>query len=58
MHALHEVGGKTESLPTDGLLILSEPLDAVSEHWQKIPESTALVVENGTVSTVAFKPEE
>ena len=42
LHALHEVGGKTENLPADGMLILSEPLDAVSEHWEKVPEATAL----------------
>ncbi len=57
LHALQEVGGKTEQLPKDGVLILSEPLDAVSAHWEKIPEATALVVENGTVTQVPFKPE-
>ena len=39
LHAIREVGGKTEDLPDDGLLILSEPLDAVSHHWEQIPES-------------------
>jgi len=57
LHALREVGGKTEKLPDDGLLILSEPLDAVSDHWERIPESTALVVEQGTVTQVSFEPE-
>jgi len=58
LHALHEVGHKTETLPDDGLLVLSEPLDDVSEHWEKVPESTALVIENGTAQSLAFKPEE
>jgi predicted glutamine amidotransferase len=58
LHALRELGGKTEDLPDDGLLILSEPLDAVSQHWEKIPDATALVVENGTVTQLPFKPEE
>ena len=58
LHAIQEVGGKTENLPADGLLILSEPLDAVSEHWVKVPESTALIVENSQVTQVPFKPEE
>lgn len=58
LHAIQEVGGKTENLPTDGLLILSEPLDAVSDHWERVPESTALIVENGKTTQVPFKPEE
>jgi glutamine amidotransferase len=58
LHALHEVGGKTEDLPADGLLILSEPLDGISEHWERVSESTALVVENGVAQQVSFKPEE
>ncbi len=58
LHALREVGKKTEDLPEDGLLVLSEPLDNVSEHWLEVPEATALVVENGAVQQLAFKPEE
>ncbi len=58
LHALRELGGKTEDLPDDGILILSEPLDAVSQHWEKIPDATALVVENGNVTQLPFKPEE
>ena len=58
LHALREVGHKTETLPDDGLLVLSEPLDDVSEHWQEVPESTALVISGGTVEHVSFAPEE
>jgi len=58
LHALHEIGGKTEDMPADGILVLSEPLDGVSEHWEKVPESTALVVERGHVQQIPFEPEE
>ena len=42
---------RPKTCPDDGLLILSEPLDAVSQHWEKVPDATALVVENGNVPT-------
>ena len=40
------VGDRIE-LPTDGTLILSEPLDRVPGHWEEVPETSWLVLSNG-----------
>ncbi|HEX9466067.1 MAG TPA: class II glutamine amidotransferase [Alphaproteobacteria bacterium] len=37
-------------------LVLSEPLDAVSDHWREVGESSFLVVEDGRVSVSPFEP--
>jgi len=57
LHALREIGGRTEELPSDALIVLSEPLDTVSEHWEAIEESCALVAEKGSVTVSRFAPE-
>ena len=57
IHALREVGGHNETLPPDGVIILSEPLDSVSEHWQEVPESTLLTVSSGHIEMTPFEPE-
>lgn len=38
------------------VLVLSEPLDAVSDYWIEVPESHALVAEDGLVELRAFAP--
>jgi predicted glutamine amidotransferase len=49
IHALRDVGGASEGWPADGVLLASEPLDSVGEHWRRVDESTLLVVEPGRV---------
>ncbi len=44
---------------TDGsgcVLVLSEPLDEVSDHWQEVGESSFLVVEDNAVNVQRFEP--
>jgi glutamine amidotransferase len=49
IHALRDVGGACEDWPADGVLLASEPLDSVGEHWRAVEESMLLVVERGSV---------
>ena len=39
------------------IAVVSEPLDGLTDHWQKIPGSTVAIVENGEVATQAFEPQ-
>lgn len=55
-HAIRDICGESEELPKDGRIVLSEPLDNVSEHWEEVPESTLLKVENGEVTQKPFQP--
>lgn len=44
---------------TDGagcVLVLSEPLDEVSEHWREVDEGSFLVVEDNRVAVQPFEP--
>lgn len=45
--ALQEASGASFSLPEESVIILSEPLDKVSEHWAEVPPSSALEVRPG-----------
>ena len=45
--ALQEASGQTYALPKDSVLIVSEPLDTVSEHWKAVPPSSALEIRPG-----------
>jgi len=56
IHALREVGGQNEALSPDAVIVLSEPLDDVSEHWEEIPESTLIVVEPQNITVLPFEP--
>jgi glutamine amidotransferase len=56
IHALHDIDGTYEPLPEGAVIVLSEPLDELSEHWEAVPESSALVVENGQVTISPFSP--
>jgi glutamine amidotransferase len=57
IHALRDVDGAYEPLPEGAVIVLSEPLDALSEHWESVPESSLLVVEDGGVTVCPFRPE-
>lgn len=54
IHALREVGGEYEDLSPDAVIVLSEPLDDVSEHWEEIPESTLLIVKQDRIEAMPF----
>ena len=56
MEALKEVNPRYETFGDDARAIVSEPLSDMSEHWSEIPESSALVVEDGAIAMHAFEP--
>lgn len=57
IHALRDIDGTYEALPEGAVIVLSEPLDELNEHWQTVPESSVLVAENGQVTISPFAPE-
>lgn len=55
--ALHEICSHAHDVPSDGIIILSEPLDRFSEHWAEIPDSTFLIAHpTGEVRQEPFEP--
>jgi glutamine amidotransferase len=58
LHALRDVNGAYDVLPDGGVVVVSEPLDELSEHWAEVPESTMLIVEQGMTVTSPFEPGE
>jgi predicted glutamine amidotransferase len=55
IHALREVGGICEDLSEDAVIVLSEPLDDVSEHWEEVPESSLLIVGPNRIEILPFE---
>ena len=37
-------------------LVLSEPLDAVNDHWREVGEGSFVIVENDAVEVTPFSP--
>lgn len=56
IHALREVDGSYEPLPEGAVVILSEPLDELTEHWEAVDEATLVEAADGTVTTAPFIP--
>lgn len=56
IHALREIDGTYEALPDGAVIVLSEPLDELNEHWEAVPESSSLVVDRGQVEINPFAP--
>jgi len=56
IHALRDINGVYDALPKGAVLVLSEPLDELGEHWEEVPESSFLVVEQGQVAVSRFSP--
>jgi glutamine amidotransferase len=57
VHALKVVDGSYETLPDDAVVIVSEPLDELAEHWERIPESSLVIAERGETRVVPFIPD-
>jgi glutamine amidotransferase len=57
LHALREIDGSYEPLPEGAVIVLSEPLDELTEHWEAVPDSSLLVVENGKTTISPFSPQ-
>ncbi len=56
IQALREIDGTYEPLPEGAVIVLSEPLDDLSEHWEEVPEASCLIVEDGRVTVSPFTP--
>jgi len=56
VHALGRIGPDAEMFSPDARAIVSEPLNALTDHWTEIPESSALVVHGGEIETLPFTP--
>jgi predicted glutamine amidotransferase len=56
IHALHDIDGSYAPVPPGAVIVLSEPLDELSEHWEAVPEASALVVDRGQVTISPFSP--
>jgi len=56
--ALKEMNPKFSKFPDDVHAIVSEPLSEMSEMWERVPESSAVVVDAGTLTVQPFEPRE
>ena len=57
LDALEDLHPSYGGFETGAIAVVSEPLDGLTDHWQKIPESTVAIVENGKVTTRPFQPQ-
>jgi glutamine amidotransferase len=53
-HALRQIDGTYENLPEGAVIVLSEPLDELTDHWEEVPESSLLLVEEEKTEIVPF----
>lgn len=44
------------AIPSDGIVVLSEPLDECTGCWEMVPESSFMVVRNGEIEISPFEP--
>ncbi len=54
--ALHDIDGSYSPLPEGAVIVLSEPLDDLTEHWEAVGESMLLVVEGANTTLTPFTP--
>jgi predicted glutamine amidotransferase len=54
---LRNIHGSYEPLPEGAVIILSEPLDELTKHWEEVPESSLVVIEHGKATMSSFAPE-
>ncbi len=50
MSCVEELGAACRALPQGGVIVVSEPLDRVSDKWIEVPTSSFVEIENGNVS--------
>lgn len=54
LRSLSGAGGAVEPIPVDSLILLSEPLDDVLDHWEEVPESTLITASRESVEMSSF----
>lgn len=57
IHALKDIDGTYEPLPKGAVIVVSEPLDELTDNWEEVPESSLLLVKDGEVTVSPFAPE-
>jgi glutamine amidotransferase len=56
MEALRQLNPALTRFSRDARAVVSEPLNEVTNFWIEVPESCALALEEGKVTTHAFEP--
>lgn len=56
VHALRVLDGSYEALPEGAVVLVSEPLDELREHWVEVPESASVWVGAEGVRIGPFRP--
>ena len=57
VEALEDLHPSFGGFESGAVAVVSEPLDGLTQHWQEIPRSSVVTVENGSVRTEAFEPQ-
>jgi glutamine amidotransferase len=55
IEAIRELDGSYEEFPEEARLIVSEPLDDLSDNWVEVPESTLIVADRDQIEMVSFR---
>jgi glutamine amidotransferase len=56
MTALQHINPDLDRFSPDTRVIVSEPIGTMSEAWMKVPESSAVIVEDGAIEVRPFVP--
>lgn len=56
LHALRDIKGFYDLLPNHAAIVLSEPLDNLASHWQKVEESSFLDIKDDKTVITKFTP--
>ncbi len=56
MQALQEINPDLRRFSPDARAVVSEPLSDLTDVWEEVPESTALVIHRGEIQTHPFEP--
>ncbi len=56
VHALRVIDRSYEPMPDGAVIVLSEPLDDLAEHWEAVPECSFVTVEFGETKITRFAP--
>ncbi|MCC9607725.1 class II glutamine amidotransferase [Blastopirellula sp. JC732] len=56
VNALRSIDGTYAPLPEGAAIVLSEPLDEVTEHWEEVPEGSLLTVNAERTTITPFEP--
>lgn len=54
-----DVGGTADKRqwPDSGVVVVSEPLDRLSDHWTPVPEASFMTIRDGQISIEPFTPQ-